>query len=131
MFVLKRLIITAFLAALLSSCVPPDGSIMMPLPDRMEGGSAGQADRSPQGSQDSRDLEPAQEDLSEDSDTETSDQGETNGKHNGQNNQQAIMDEALDFLEQAQLLWEKGEPDNALKLLDQAYSLVLDVNGDP
>lgn len=131
MFVIKRLIITAFLAAFLSSCVPPDGSMRMPLPDQEGKTTAGRVDGSPQASQGVRDIEPAQEDPSGDSDTDTSDQGETNGKHNGQNNQQAVMDEALDFLEQAQLLWEKGEPDNALKLLDEAYSLVLDVNGDP
>ena len=131
MFVLKRLIITAFLVLFLSSCIPPDGSIRPPLPDQMEKGSAGQADESPQVSQDNRDLGSAHEDLSGDSDTDTPDRGEINGKHNGQNNQQAVMDEALDFLEQAQLLWEKGEPDGALKLLDEAYSLVLDVNGDP
>ena len=41
------------------------------------------------------------------------------------------MDEALDFLGQAQLLWEKGEIEKALKLLDEAYYLLLDINGDP
>ncbi|MEA2014781.1 MAG: LysM peptidoglycan-binding domain-containing protein [Thermodesulfobacteriota bacterium] len=54
----------------------------------------------------------------------------TTGKHSRHNNTQEIMDEALDFLNQAQLLWEKGEIENALKLLDETYSLLLDVNGD-
>ncbi|TFG93802.1 MAG: lytic transglycosylase, partial [Syntrophobacterales bacterium] len=152
MFMLKRLMITAFLVLSLSSCIPPHESIpqtlLLPQPQTAPAGQTdkapqvsqgqtapvGQVDEAPQTSQGNQEPEPAQEVLPEDSpssDTETSDQGEMNGKNHAQNNQQAIMDEALDFLEQAQLLWEKGEPDNALKLLDEAYSLVLDVNGDP
>jgi len=134
MFVLKRLVLAAFLAAFLSSCIPPNGNIFVPRPEQIETTSPGQMDESSRTSQDSTDPEPAGEDLSADpppADTEISDQGGINGKNHPQNNQQAIMDEALDFLEQSQLLWEKGEPDNALKLLDEAYSLVLDVNGDP
>ena len=45
--------------------------------------------------------------------------------------EQENMDEALEFLAQSQSLWEKGELDNALNLLDQAFSLILDVNGEP
>jgi membrane-bound lytic murein transglycosylase D len=46
---------------------------------------------------------------------------------NGQEN----LDAALDLLTQARGLWEKGELDDALALLDEAYELILDVNGDP
>ena len=119
-------------------CHPP------PDPERGEV-SAGQIGQSPQPVRGDQVVGPTREDLSKESppsdaetsserdsaEGETTDQTEQNGKNHGQNNKQAIMDEALDFLDQAQLLWEKGEPDKALKLLDAAYSLVLDVNGDP
>ncbi len=42
----------------------------------------------------------------------------------------SILDEALDFCEAAQELWEKGELDNALDTLDQAYSLIIEVDTD-
>ena len=137
MFVLKRLMVTAFLAAFLSSCVPSHESIFSPVPDQPNKAPVVQTDENPQSPQTSQKghvPELAQEVLQENSpssDTEPSVPEDMNGKNHTQNNQQAIMDEALDFLEQSQLLWEKGEPDKALKLLDEAYSLVLDVNGDP
>lgn len=46
------------------------------------------------------------------------------------NNEQEIMDEALDLLGQSQDSWEKGDLENALKSLDNAYELILDVNGN-
>ncbi len=39
-----------------------------------------------------------------------------------------FLDEALDFCQVAQDFWQKGELDNALEVLDQAYSLVLKVD---
>lgn len=44
---------------------------------------------------------------------------------------QEKMDEAISLLEQSQALWEKGELNSALELLDEAYTLVLDVDGEP
>lgn len=41
---------------------------------------------------------------------------------------QLRLDEALDLCEVSQELWQKGELDNALDTLDQAYALILDVN---
>lgn len=41
------------------------------------------------------------------------------------------MEEALNLLKQAQIFRQKGDVDNALKALDQAYGLILEVNGDP
>jgi len=38
---------------------------------------------------------------------------------------QALMDEALDFVQAAQEFWQKGELDQALEALDKAYSLIL------
>ncbi len=38
---------------------------------------------------------------------------------------QTVMDEALDFCRASQDFWQKGEPDNAIEALDQAYSLIL------
>jgi len=143
---LKRLTITAFIVIFLSSCIPPHGSILSSFP------GLGKAEapvehivKSPQTSQDNNEAGLVEEDLSEGpvlSDGDTSageisaepnspEQVDPNGKNHNQNNKQAIMDEALDFLGQSQLLWEKGEIDKALKLLDETYSLLLDVNGDP
>jgi len=44
---------------------------------------------------------------------------------------QQNMDDALDLVDQAQLLWEEGDLQGALGLLDQAYSLIVEVDGDP
>ncbi|MEA1936214.1 MAG: LysM peptidoglycan-binding domain-containing protein [Thermodesulfobacteriota bacterium] len=49
----------------------------------------------------------------------------------GKNHEQETMDEALELLGQSQESWEKGELENALKSLDKAYELILDVDGDP
>jgi len=40
---------------------------------------------------------------------------------------QTILDEALSFCQAAQEFWQKGELENALEALDQAYSLILDI----
>jgi len=40
---------------------------------------------------------------------------------------QMILDESLGFCEAAQEFWQKGEFENALESLDQAYSLILDI----
>ena len=41
---------------------------------------------------------------------------------------QSILDEALDFCQVSQDFWQKGELENALEALDQAYSLILNVD---
>jgi membrane-bound lytic murein transglycosylase D len=46
-------------------------------------------------------------------------------------NGQETLDAALYLLTQARSLWEKGELDDALASLDEAYSLILEINGDP
>lgn len=143
MFALKRLIIAAFLVIFLSSCIPPHGSTLSP------SSGLGRAEapvehiaKSSQVFQNDHEAGLVEEHLSEEPTLDTSEEGnssevsvseqaEPNGKTPGQNNKQAIMDEALDFLGQAQLLWEKGEIDKALKLLDETYYLLLDINGDP
>ena len=40
------------------------------------------------------------------------------------------MEKALDLLEIADKLWEKGDVENTLNTLDEAYALLLDANGD-
>jgi len=40
---------------------------------------------------------------------------------------QTILDEALGFCQAAQEFWQKGELENALEALDQAYSLILEI----
>ncbi len=46
---------------------------------------------------------------------------------------QSVLDEALDFCRVSQDFWQKGELENAIEALDQAYSLILnvDTNDDP
>ncbi|OPY10141.1 MAG: Membrane-bound lytic murein transglycosylase D precursor [Syntrophus sp. PtaB.Bin001] len=41
-----------------------------------------------------------------------------------------LMEEALTYLNQSQKLWEKGDIEKALELLDQAYTLILETDGD-
>ncbi len=43
---------------------------------------------------------------------------------------QPLMDEALDYCESSQSLWEAGELDRALDALDKAYSLILEADVD-
>ena len=45
--------------------------------------------------------------------------------------EQNIMEDALALLEQSDAYWKKGDLENALELLDQAYELVIETNGDP
>jgi membrane-bound lytic murein transglycosylase D len=45
--------------------------------------------------------------------------------------EQDMMDKALDLLEVAEDYWEKGDIENTLNVLDKAYALILDTNGDP
>ncbi len=45
--------------------------------------------------------------------------------------EQDIMETSLSLLEDSQELWEKGDVEGAIKLLDQAYELMLKTNGDP
>ena len=40
------------------------------------------------------------------------------------------MEKALDLLEVADKLWEKGDIEETLDTLDEAYALLLDANGD-
>ena len=42
-----------------------------------------------------------------------------------------IMEEALVLLNESRAYWIKGDLENALDLLDQAYALLLDTNGEP
>ncbi len=48
-----------------------------------------------------------------------------------ESNGQETLDVALDLLSQARSYWEKGDLDNALLSLDEAYAIIIDVNGDP
>ncbi len=41
---------------------------------------------------------------------------------------QAALDEALEYCRAAQALWQKGELENAIQALDQAYALILNTN---
>lgn len=45
--------------------------------------------------------------------------------------EQDIMEDALALLEESQEYWKKGDIESALELLDQAYSLIIDTDGDP
>jgi membrane-bound lytic murein transglycosylase D len=55
---------------------------------------------------------------------ETQDTDSAAGNKEGQ----PLLDEALDYCELAQSFWQKGELENALEALDNAYSLILGVD---
>jgi membrane-bound lytic murein transglycosylase D len=46
------------------------------------------------------------------------------------NKKQNLLDTALDFYQASQELWSRGELEEAINALDEAYSLILDVNND-
>jgi len=52
------------------------------------------------------------------------------GQCTANNKIQSVLDEALDFCQVSQDFWQKGELENALEALDQAYSLILNVDTD-
>jgi membrane-bound lytic murein transglycosylase D len=41
---------------------------------------------------------------------------------------ESVMDEALEYCQMAQELWQNGELDNAIEALDQAYSLIVSID---
>lgn len=52
-------------------------------------------------------------------------------KEEEREDEQDMMDKCLDLLEVAEDYWEKGDVENTLNILDKAYALILDTNGDP
>jgi membrane-bound lytic murein transglycosylase D len=50
---------------------------------------------------------------------------------NEQEKERDIMEEALQLIDESRSYWEKGDLENALYMLDQAYALLLDTDGDP
>lgn len=55
----------------------------------------------------------------------------TQAKKDEEEDEQDMMDKALDLLEVADNYWENGDVENTLNILDKAYALILDTNGDP
>ena len=45
--------------------------------------------------------------------------------------QQETLEQALELLNQSRNFWQQSDIDNALRCLDEAYALILEVNGDP
>jgi membrane-bound lytic murein transglycosylase D len=56
---------------------------------------------------------------------------ESDDADNGEDTEQDIMEISLSLLGDSQELWEKGDVEGAIRLLDQAYDLMLKTNGDP
>ncbi|MDD5711567.1 MAG: LysM peptidoglycan-binding domain-containing protein [Smithellaceae bacterium] len=54
-----------------------------------------------------------------------------NGKDLEHKEEQDIMENALDLLNESQSAWIKGDIEKAVDLLDEAYTLILDADGDP
>lgn len=67
------------------------------------------------------------EDTSADLDAEKMASEETAGE----DEKQEIMENALELLEEADKLWKNGDIEETLDTLDEAYSLIIDANGDP
>jgi membrane-bound lytic murein transglycosylase D len=91
----------------------------------------GSEEQSPELSQDTIEGEEGSGENTDVSSELTGNDKVSNGENQRKVQEQQNMDEALELLGQSQILWEKGDLDNALSLLDQAYSLILDVNGEP
>jgi len=51
-------------------------------------------------------------------------------KTNRKKNAQAVMDEAIDYCQMSQELWQNGELENAIEALDHAYSTILSLDID-
>ena len=70
-----------------------------------------------------------------DAEGEPNTEGTANAKEivNGktQEKERDIMEESLQLLDESRTYWEKGDLENALDMLDQAYALLLDTDGDP
>lgn len=56
---------------------------------------------------------------------------DTNGNKKIREEEQNIMEEALALLEESENYWKKGDLENALELLDQAYALIIETDDDP
>jgi membrane-bound lytic murein transglycosylase D len=65
-----------------------------------------------------------EENIVKDKKTEEINTEEINKEENGQ----GLLDTALDFAQTSQDFWSKGDLENAIETLDQAYTLVLKVN---
>ncbi len=52
-------------------------------------------------------------------------------KEEQEEDEQDMMEKALDLMEVADDYWEKGDVENTVNMLDKAYALILDTNGDP
>ncbi|OPY82400.1 MAG: Membrane-bound lytic murein transglycosylase D precursor [Smithella sp. PtaU1.Bin162] len=52
-------------------------------------------------------------------------------KDEADDEEQDMMEKALDLLEVADNYWDKGDVENTLNILDKAYTLIIDTNGDP
>ncbi|MCK9392549.1 MAG: LysM peptidoglycan-binding domain-containing protein [Syntrophales bacterium] len=58
-------------------------------------------------------------------------QSESKSKNGEVQQEQDMMDAALRLLSESHDYWVKGDSESALEMLDQAYALILDTNGDP
>jgi membrane-bound lytic murein transglycosylase D len=87
--------------------------------------SAGSGDDDAIGFTDNEDMDSLT--LTED-EREMEGECEISGEDNSAENirGQTVLDEALDFYQAAQDFWQRGEMDNALHALDQAYALIIE-----
>ena len=61
----------------------------------------------------------------------TADENLPNHEQQRRAQEQENLDQAIELLGKSQVTWEEGNLESALHLLDQAYSLILDVDGEP
>ncbi len=59
------------------------------------------------------------------------DNNNNNNDKKAQEDEQNIMEDALALLAESEKHWKKGDLENALDLLDQAYALIIETDGDP
>ncbi|MCX5840053.1 MAG: LysM peptidoglycan-binding domain-containing protein [Deltaproteobacteria bacterium] len=85
-----------------------------------------------EGSEKSRNAESESTQAEIDKKYESSNEvAEANGNKKVREEEQNIMEEALALLEESEEYWKKGDLENALDLLDQAYALIIETDDDP
>jgi len=55
---------------------------------------------------------------------------EYEGDDKNSEDKQELMEKALELLQEADRLWKRGDIESTLEMLDEAYSMVIDANGD-
>ncbi len=132
MTLIKRFIsMTGLVAVFLSfAMMPPSVSLVYSDEKPEKKFTADVADSTVKKGESHKKTEPADV-MNNDENNEENNTQAANNDAADEKEEQDIMEDALALLEESQEYWNKGDIESALELLDQAYSLILDTDGDP